>query len=367
MGLVGVTSARPGADAGSLDVVRRGVTVTCQLANLRLACADDPPERKAERLEVFLEAMTASPGAAAGQDPSPVERLRTVLRCPSLFGAPSGIDERQALLVAPGPPLLIEGVVADRGSSMAWLRRDQLADLGLDEAGAFAAARANLAHIADRGITPYDAYARHPIWQVDSGDGYEASRLLLPGWLAAFADRVEGRPIAAVPHRGALLVSGDGDALAVERLARAARAEYEGSPWPISPALYASNEEGRPVPWLPPDGHPAFRRVRMGHLQLAVDEHATQFEQLPVYLQRARDRAGVAPFEVVGAADGRLASQTRWERGSTWLLPAADLVVLADDGEERTVPWSSVVAGLEREPRYDPPRWRTDAWPAEAS
>lgn len=359
----------PGVDAAiarpadfALDVAHEGGSCTCFLGNLWLETREMPPEASQARIELFLSEMLAWPSEQAPGEEG-TANLFVALRAGSTLAGPDPTDPWAGMLVRPVLPMLVEAVARDRGRSLAFLRRSELAALQVDEDAVFAAGGASLAAVAGHGIEPYDPRAASPIWHVHSGDDHEAGRLLVPGWLASFAPQVEGRPIAAIPHRAAIVVAGDARPESVARLARLATREYGASPRPISPALYTSGPGGRPVPWAPASGHLARGEVILGHLRLAADEHSAQGEKLAAALARGADAARAAPFTVMRREGGDPFSLCRWERGTSWLLPRTDVVVLADGDAERWVPWRQVEDRVEVVRGCFPARFRTGEWP----
>src|SRR5207302_268368 len=119
----------------------------------------------------------------------------------------------------PFVPFLCEYLALDGDDSMSYVSESELRDWGISRDEAFARARATLAsHDALHGVEPYDSDAPYPIWHVAYDDSYQSSRLLIPGWLASFAGRVQGRPIAIVPDRSRVIVTGDESPAAVRRL-----------------------------------------------------------------------------------------------------------------------------------------------------
>jgi hypothetical protein len=192
----------------------------------------------------------------------------------------------------------------------------------------------------------------------------------VPGWLASFAGKVTGRPVAIVPSRSRLIVGGDGDERCLARLVESARSEYMASPRNISPALYTVDDGGRVIPLVLPAGHPIARDVALGHLSLAVNEYTAQHDHLQPGLE---DELFVSNLMVIETPDGALSSVTTWTREVPSLLPRADEVCLvamiagavAEAGF--VVRWQALLdlAGecLRLEPGHDPPRWRTERWP----
>lgn len=70
-------------------------------------------------------------------------------------------------------------------------------------------------------------------------DSYEPCRLLVPGWLASFEDKINGSPIAIVPYRSLLIAGRYRDERCLQRLIDSAEGEFEASPGRIALARYA--------------------------------------------------------------------------------------------------------------------------------
>lgn len=202
------------------------------------------------------------------------------------------------------------------------------------------------------------------LWELAAGDGYDSSRLVLPGWLATFRPRMRGAPVAVAPHARRLVVADSADPQQIlSLLALGARAwQHDGDP--ISPAPYSLDRAGRVVPWEPPDTVPEPIRasVRASVRAFAGREYGRQRAILA-------DRP-LAPHEVglgPASSDGiRLAyTFTRWVRGSDAWLAEADFVVLVDPdaGPLLAVPWTAVADHLDRVPDVEPTRFRPRDWP----
>ena len=164
-------------------------------------------------------------------------------------------------------------------------RRDMIAKWGVQASDVFAAAAENGQGNFVDDIEPFDPQAPYPIWHVARDDSYESSRILVPGWLASFADKVNGRPVAIVPHRSLLIVGGDGDERCLRRLIDSAKGEFEASPRRISPALYTVDHDGMVIPLALPVGHPLAADVAVGHVMAAIAEYEVQKAQLEQHLR----------------------------------------------------------------------------------
>jgi hypothetical protein len=322
----------------------------------------------------FLSVMSERPELPETWEDA-AEMLLPVLRPATFFQHGVGPDEPGKQPVRrPFLPFLSEAIAIDHESAMAYAIADNLETWGVDAERAHARALENLERVAGEGISLYDPTAPYRIWQVASGDAYESSRLLLPGWLASFRDRVEGRPLAAVPERSTLLVTGDGDPAAIERLVASADREFRAAPRSISPALYTVDDSGRVVPYELPAEHPLHARVREGRIHLAAVEYGSQKPKLQAELAERGLDVFVASFSVVQReSDGSVVSYCTWGENVDSLLPHTDLVGFvggdfeAGDGWHFLVPWEVVAreaaACWREEPGVEPVRMRTLSWP----
>jgi|GEM_PF-802867 len=355
----------------ALDVVPRGgPAMACYLSNLYLETRALSPDDRTDRIAFFLATMTERPELPTDWATA-MEMVLPVLRPAAFFLAANTNGRRPPMAMRPFLPLLNEVLAIDLPNSLSYARLDQLEEWGVTLEQAFDAARANLAAFADEGLERYDPTAN--IWHLAGGDDYESSRLLLPGWLAGFADRVDGVPIAAIPHRSACLIGGDGDDAMVARLLQSVRAEYENSPRPISPALYAVRE-GEVVPFLPSDS-PHAASADEGHLVLASIEYGEQKEVLDAWHEANDVDLFVASYSVYRSPSG-LFSVAVWGEDVDSLLPKARRIAVVggdmDSGDTWTiqVSWGDLVelvgGALELDPELDPPRWRTTRWLADS-
>ncbi len=278
------------------------------------------------------------------------------------------------LLKFPFVPHVSLVVGVDRGSSIALASRDKLEEWGLEAEVVREAAYSTLfKHIADSDVEAYDPDAGYPIWYIARDDDYQSSRLALPGFLASFRDRVEGNPIAIIPERSTLIVSGDGRPEAIARLARTAEAEFNASPRSISPAVYTVGMGGAIEPLCLPVDHEHGRLIERGHRLLAATSYAEQKHALEQQFEREETDIFVASAGLISNKDnGETRTWSAMPEGVDTLLPETDLVAFGGGQEDTVVlvPWATVLelAGdcLEKDPAFDPPRWRVRRWPDDA-
>jgi len=280
---------------------------------------------------------------------------------------PSATFLRRAFL-----PFLDFVVAVDRPRSMMFVNRRMAATWNVAADQVFAAAEAKLAVLADAKVELYDDI-NGPLFVVATGDDYETSRLLVPGWLESFRGRVEGRPIAIIPERTTLMVGGDRRPEMVNRLAEKAEREFAASSRRLSPGLYTSDESGRVIPYCAREGDPFAAKVRVGHEKLALREYEYQWLVLDKFYENTGKDIFVASYTVVNTPSGAIESLSVWSEGVLTHLPRSQRVVLHVPGAGRgakpkrflNVPFESIEDRVRPVPDLHPPRFETVTFPSE--
>lgn len=223
--------------------------------------------------------------------------------------------------------------------------------------------------VALEALEPAPGLARRDdgLWSLDAGDGCEASRALLPGWLAAFRGRVKGTPIVGIPHARRILVAGSDDLDAVAALCRVCAREWRTEGDPISPVPYRA-EGGRLAPWSA-DGAPLWVQY-----SARAAGHALLQREYRRLADLWEDDAPLVAYDVgAEAADASGLSPTfsyfRWKEGPPVRIPDADVVVLCgEDGRAGlAVPFAKVrevAPGCFTAEHAPLPVWRTVGWPS---
>ena len=202
-----------------------------------------------------------------------------------------------------------------------------------------------------------------------SNDSYDATRMLLiPDLVEAAQMEIEGSPVAMVPCRDALLVTGDDDVMGLVAMADVASKMVENEPRQLAPTLLR-HVDGEWVDWHVPDGHPAAERFHQLELRFLKEEYDVQKALLEQIESRRDEPAEVADLLVFKHKEsGQWASATVWGRHVRSLLPKADYVALVDEvgSDPVYVPWDDVVTltGELMDPiDLSPPRWRVSEYP----
>jgi hypothetical protein len=294
------------------------------------------------------------------------ESVRSHL-CVTIRGASGLRAEREA---RPVSELLTDvlGVfpVVDGDTAVRYVTAKDLEVWGVDRA---AVLESGLEYLRSLGVavTPYDPDSPNAILMEASEDSFQAARLAIPGLLAEFTSHVNGRPIAAIPHRDLLLVAGDADPAVVGRLCEVAWREYEAAARKISPALYTSGPDGSVVPY-PADACPEhYARIRDAHLQIRAVEYAELKQTLDADFEEDGIDKFVASPMLVERAEGQSLLVASWADQCEALLPKVDALAMADGDDIALVPWDEVTriapTALVRHPTYQPTLYETSGPP----
>jgi len=269
-------------------------------------------------------------------------------------------DPSNSLLRQPFAPYLSQLVVLDLPEMRVYINNSHLELWGVDAAAVYAAARENLLPAATTGLR---RRAEYDLLHLDSGDGYESSRLLLAGWLSAFTDSVEGDPLAIVPSARLLMIGGTEAPGQAATLLDIAWQGFRTAGGPLSPVVYTVDGYGQIVPWRPgPDCELAAKVRGCEHL-LAGYEYSEQRDQL---VSAGRSEAIPTVTLVRSRESGESYTSCRWvEADGEALLPQTDRVVMVSAEEETEVLWEAVerhAAGCLEPTELMPKRYRA-RWP----
>lgn len=341
------------------------------LNNLRRDTLELPPDEKLANIERFVGIFTQD----SSTEWSDVEGSLVPLLRTSAF---VGYMQLEAL-VQPFAGHLLEVVGIDRPDSIAIATLEQLEEWPISAQQAFDSARQLMRSCADaERLERWDPEAPYAMWQLVTEDSYESSRLAVPGWLAGYAERVEGRPLCIVPARNFLVLSGDQDPAAVCRLFETALAEFQSASRVLSPMVYCADQAGNVVEYEPPGDHPARGLYQRNRLLFDLAEYEDQKQKLEEDLEEQGVDVFVASLSVITKADDptQYLSYAVWVEGVDTLLPKADFVALmrSANGDQAAdhfmVPWETALVLTEElmqeEAGVLPKRWRLKSFPGPA-
>jgi hypothetical protein len=319
-----------------------------------------------ERVRRLVAAVVHEPRVDRGWD-DVRPRLRPVLRGATFGQGMSNGDS--AMLSRPAMPYLVELVVVDEPTSMAYVLEHHAREWGVDAEEIFAAAHANLAPSATSATSGDRSEGPALIRFVDTGDAYFTSMLVIDGFLAGLADRVGGRPVAFVPDKDTLAVISGDHPEALAQFYEMMENEYRDAVRSLSPVGYTVDDHARVVPYRTTEPGPLANRVHRAEVMLAAAEYNSQKESLDGRHERDGIDIFVATVMAVERPDGSTFSVSVWTDNCDTLLPETDHVFLQSaEREAFAVPWpiAATEASFAPEPGYSPPRFRVRSWPNEA-
>jgi hypothetical protein len=306
-----------------------------------------------------LRAQVHASAASLGPDLLlPFLRSRSALARQQLLDRIMGTQTmRLAPIRSIGSDLAID-LFADHMGSDIVVELQHLRGLGLEPAPALALATANLQKRSEGSFTTLGPGVFVSGWN----DGYASSRLLLPERIAALP--VKGDPVAMVPVRSLLLVTGADDKHGLLTMAAAAAEALAVSAEPLSaqPLILSGGQ------WVDFAADPAeFASLYDLMRGQSLREYAEQKELLDqLYAQEDDDVfvANYAPMQ--DRRTGRAFGMTFWADGIANLLPRADVIAFKTAAEVILVPWAAalpIVGHRMAESEDYPVRFRVGSFP----
>ena len=364
---VGKVELRP--DELVLDVEQPdGRNLIVYLENYYLESNHLPPgEREVSVARKLAAGLRPEDGPETWADAA--ARVLPVIRGQGFFLLPRDARQAPPLATQPFVPYLDLALVLDAPDRMSYVATEKLAEWDTHIGDVLVHAMGNASRLPPP--VPGD---EDGTFVVDARDTYESSRLAVPGLLASFSGRVDGRPIAIIPTRSWCWIAGEADPDRVQAFAEIADREYSASNRALSPSVYTVDASGEVVPLVLSTDHPAANAVRLGHVKLALNAYAEQ----KAWLDDAHEHDGldlfVASLNGTLRPDGLPVTWTLWGEDLDTLLPVADLIRIMGEppdggpGSGFFVPFHRVVEivgeGFVPAPGYRPVRYRVHRHPA---
>ena len=199
------------------------------------------------------------------------------------------------------------------------------------------------------------------------GDSYDSARILLTDLIYRLS--VYGDPVAFVPNRDQLWITGSRNDAALRALLRVGE-EAHFQPYPISPDLFVLLD-GRWQTYAPQETDLIELSTSLRRRRAGVD-YAQQKQALDLIHASAGTDIFVATYMLVEEKDGRRYSACVWSKGVEALLPKSEYIYFMVDQDKKeyfSAPWNrafSVVRGLmHEEPDLMPKRYRIRSFPSE--
>jgi hypothetical protein len=197
-----------------------------------------------------------------------------------------------------------------------------------------------------------------------TGDNYDASRLLLLDLIGEL--KVQGDPVAVVPNRDTLLITGADDEQGLDIVAELAEQALE-RPRPMN-ALPLRFRGGEWVNWRLPEGHPAAPKF----LRLELRSLAGEYAEQKAVLERLFEKQGidrfVASYSVAEKEGAGLFSYCVWAESVEALLPRTTCVFFINESQEIVAAnsWervAAIVGDLWKPAEGYPPRHHVTEYP----
>lgn len=201
-----------------------------------------------------------------------------------------------------------------------------------------------------------------------NGDNHDCARLLLLDVIRKL--RVKGEPIAFVPNRDTLIVTGSEDMGGLKGMLALAKDALEKQHHQVSTiALRFAGDEWET--WLPPAGHPLYNNFKLLQVTMLVEGYRAQKEALDKLHEKRGEDVFVATYNGVQKKDtGEPRSYAVWSGGIVSWLPQPDVVVFlrSQTDTPRLYNWQQVVqvAGdLVKPLDMYPPRFEVSDFPTD--
>ncbi len=229
---------------------------------------------------------------------------------------------------------------------------------------ALAAAKDNLWERTD----PSRMAGQNGVFWSQWGDSYDSSRMLLPELI--YRVSVDGDPIAFVPNRNELWVTGTNNYAGLASILRQGTESHFNRGHSLSPDLFRL-EGGRWQQYVPEDATLRGLWMTIRQRRDAID-YRDQQDLLKAIYQREGIDIFVAGYHLFDGKAGPDYSLCVWSNGVDSLLPQTERIAFAVNPEGKShlvVSWASAlpIIGdlLEEEPEFAPVRYRARKFPDE--
>ena len=198
-----------------------------------------------------------------------------------------------------------------------------------------------------------------------AGDHYDACRILAVDLIRNL--KLDGDPIAMIPNRDTLFITGSEDAEGLDMMATLTAKVMEEPRPMMSTALRLVDDEW--IDWLPPTEHPAYPKFKDLKVQCLLGIYDVQKEQLTQLHQAQGVDAFVASQFAVRSPDGRVWTCCVWAESVESWLPESDYIMFFwnEQSQQARVTWDQALqivgALVEEIDDLYPKRFRVKAFP----
>jgi uncharacterized protein YtpQ (UPF0354 family) len=331
-----------------------------------------PRKQRIDIVDTYLANLTADHSEKSAEDS--LAMLMPVVRDAAMFASVTlsarlsdDASAATSLILRHFADDLSVALVLDSEHATTTVNSKSLASWGLDDEAAFARALSNL-----RDRTSDAGMERHGgIWISTWHDVYDASRALLTDMIHRLS--VHGEPVAVIPSRNHLFVTGSLDDEGIANIASLAADVLEGETRPLSGQLIVLRN-GAWTPFkgnVPPD---TARRLNLARYKRLVGTYADQKELLEKVYEKELIAHFVATYDAFEMTDTKqFVGSAQWTRDVETLLPRCDVLWLYCDrrNEVLHIEWDEAAAYIPElaTPVEDlqPPRYLLTDFPDDAA
>jgi len=235
-------AAQPGIEVlglGDLTLHLRvnGMDITSDISAF-YGLYSDAPDQLLAVLQTLLESLIdTSPDRREANPAVLVKRVMPMLKPLALLDE---VRRRHlpTLIYRPLAGDIMTTYVVDEGQSVVYLNQDHAARWGVDEATLYDRALKNLRRKPWRPEPGVLGRGREAILIFNGGDGFDATRLLLPELFAPFAASLPGNLVIGVPSRDFLIAFSDADERIVQRVKAQIENDVRVQPYPLTEHLF---------------------------------------------------------------------------------------------------------------------------------
>ncbi|MGB8917932.1 MAG: hypothetical protein WCC89_13825 [Candidatus Sulfotelmatobacter sp.] len=272
------------------------------------------------------------------------------------------VDPGMGELTKPLAGGLVVGLAYDTEHTITSIDRDHFEKWGISLEEAFKAAKDNLWEKTDPGRFAGEGGVYSGEWH----DSYDSSRMLLTEVIYRLS--VDGDPVAFVPNRDQLWVTGTNNLAGLTALLKAGAESHFKQGHPLSPDLYVLLD-GTWKLYVPEDQSLRNLLLPLKRQRDAIDYSQQQGLLNDIHKLEEIDLF-VASYKIFEREDGSSYSACIWSNGIDSLLPQAENIAFLVDLEGKdhfVVPWDAAVSVvgslLEQEPSLMPIRYRVRQFP----
>ncbi len=335
-----------------------GSLIRMNLGNLFTECRKLTGTDREARLRTAVLAMVPQPRPETWAEAAP--RLMPAVRSVSWLAA-GGLA---GVLNRPLAPFIAVVCAIDSEHAITFVTDEDLVKWAVTADEAFDVASANLVKL------PMQVSRAGPVAILLEPDGYISSWLAAPAALWRIANDLGNDVVAIAPSRDQLALVDTSDTTATMRLMEDSLKDYQDTARQLTPVPYRVGESGIDV-WAPPQSHAASTLVNKTNHILANVEYGLQRSALEQRFTKAGEDVFVAGYDLVQRPDGSVWSWAVWVKQVTnGLLPQVDVLLMGDNDNKPDrfgIRWADAITigagALQREPAFDPPRWRYRGWP----